>query len=446
MMRRFPIRVHAAFHAGTGTAARTRRPTRRSLQARVTLPAIATIVAACTAVVTPLHATAQNPPGAPNPPNAPNTPAAPNTPEAQAAPSLTVEEYRPRSTLRVPATTVTRARFPFIDVHSHQRPRTQEQIDQLVREMDELNMAVLVDLSGGTGERLAQKVAAYRERYASRFVVFANVDFTGIDEPGWSERAARQLEQDVRVHGAGGLKIFKNLGMDLHDRDGRVRTDDPRLDAIWAKAGELGVPVLIHTAEPASFFEPHDATNERWLELKLHPGRARPPDRYPSWETLMQEQWNVFRRHPQTTFISAHMSWLANDLDRLGQLLDEMPNMVVELGAVIAEIGRQPRHAARFFARYRDRVLLGKDSYRPEEYHTYFRVLETADEYFDYYRDYHAFWRMYGLDLPDDVLRAIYYDNARRLLPPDQAPDFSSGSSGHDSAPVSAVPASGAGR
>jgi uncharacterized protein len=333
------------------------------------------------------------------------------------AQTLSIEEYVPRSTLRVPGAEITRARFPFIDVHSHQRALTQDRIEALVAEMDALNMAVLVDLSGGSGEPLGRKVAAYGERFADRFVVFANVDFAGIDEPGWTEGAVRRLEEDVRVHGARGLKIFKNLGMDVRDGGGRVPTDDPRLDAVWAKAGELGVPVLIHTAEPASFFDPHDATNERWLELKRFPNRARPPERYPSWETLMQEQWNVFRRHPGTTFISAHMAWLANDLERLGTLLDELPNMYVEMGAVIAELGRQPRATQRFMARYRDRVLMGKDAYRPEEYHTYFRVLESDDEYFDYYRDYHAFWKMYGAQLPDDVLRAIYQGNAARIIP-----------------------------
>jgi uncharacterized protein len=338
-------------------------------------------------------------------------------PAAGAGQSLTIEEYEPRSTLRVPGSEITRARFPFIDVHSHQRARTAAQVDTLVAEMDALNMAVLVDLSGGSGESLGRKVAAYGERHANRFVVFANLNFNGIAEPGWTESAVRQLEEDVRVHGARGLKIFKNLGMDLRDTNGRVATDDPRLDPVWAKAGELGVPVLIHTAEPAPFFDPPDETNERWLELKLFPNRARPPERYPSWEELMQEHWNVFRRHPGTNFISAHMSWLANDLGRLGTLLDEMPNMYVELGAVIAEIGRQPRAAREFMSRYRDRVLLGKDTYRPSEYHTYFRVLESADEYFDYYRHYHAFWKMYGANLPDDVLRAVYQANAARLIP-----------------------------
>lgn len=332
---------------------------------------------------------------------------------------MTIERYQPRSTLRVPETPVTRARFPFIDVHSHQSvDATPGQIDTIVAAMDRLNMRVMVNLSGRSGERLAHGVRNFSGRHPGRFVTFANLDFEGIDDPSWGARAADQLERDVRDGGAQGLKIFKNLGMTVRDSLGRrIPTDDPRLDPVWARAGQLGIPVLIHTAEPASFFEPIDEHNERWLELTLHPNRARPPSDYPSWETLMQEQWNVFRRHPGTNFIAAHLAWLGGDLTRLGALLDELPNMYVELGAVIAEIGRQPRFGRAFFERYQDRILIGKDSWRPDEYHVYFRVLETQDEYFDYYRNYHAFWKMYGLGLPDDVLRKVYYGNALRLIP-----------------------------
>ena len=333
--------------------------------------------------------------------------------------SLAVEEYTPRSTLRVPEHRLTRARFPFIDVHNHQRPnQTPEQIRQMVREMDALNMAVMVDLSGGAGGSVADKVKMFGPEYGKRFVVFTNIDFRGIDQPGWTERAVRQLETDVKVHGARGLKIFKNLGLTVTDSKGqRVRTDDPRIDPVWAKAGELGIPVLIHTGEPLPFFEAVDRHNERWLELKLHPDRARPAGRYPSWEAVMQEQWNVFRKHPGTTFLNAHLGWLGNDLDRLGKLLDEHPNVHTELAAVAYELGRQPRRAREFLVRYQDRVLMGKDTWAPAEYHTYFRILETGDEYFDWYRNYHAHWKMYGLELPEPVLRKIYYGNALKVIP-----------------------------
>lgn len=332
------------------------------------------------------------------------------------AQEMTVEAYEPRSTLVVPEHPVTRAKFPFIDVHNHQRPNADAA--ELVREMDRLNMAVMVNLSGGSGEQLARQVENLKGKEPRRFLVFANLDFEGIDEPGWGERAAAQLERDVREGGAQGLKIFKNLGLDLKDSRGeRVRTDDPRLDPVWRKAGELGVPVLIHTGEPSEFFAPHDANNERWLELKQFPSRARPADRYPSFEQVMSEQHAVFRRHPQTKFINAHLGWLGGDLGRLGRLMDEMPNMYTEIGAVLAELGRQPRFARDFFIRYQDRVLFGKDTWAPEEYHYYFRTLETDDEYFPYYRKRHAFWRLYGLDLPDEVLRKLYYQNALRIIP-----------------------------
>jgi uncharacterized protein len=333
--------------------------------------------------------------------------------------AMTVEEYAPVSTLRVPENSVTRARFPFVDVHGHQRGvRSAEQIERLVREMDELNMAVMVNLSGGSGAALVRnRESLQRAGFENRFVVFANLDFDGVEEPGWGEAAAAQLERDVRQGGASGLKIFKNLGMDLYDTRGRVRTNDTRLDPVWRRAGELGIPVLIHTGEPISFFDAIDESNERWLELTQFPSRARPADRYPSWETVMGEQHDVFRRHPGTTFINAHLGWMGNDLGRLGELLDELPNMYVELGAVIYEIGRQPRFARQFFERYQDRIMMGKDSYAQDEFHVYFRIFETEDEYFDYYRRRHAFWQMYGMGLPDEVLRKVYFENALRVIP-----------------------------
>ena len=215
-----------------------------------------------------------------------------------------------------------------------------------------------------------------------------------------------------------GLKVFKNLGMFLTDKSGkRVRTDDPRLDPVWKKAGELGIPVLIHTGEPVAFWLPLDKHNERWLELQQFPNRRRNDPKFASFDETMTEQHNVFRKHPKTKFINAHLGWLGHDLARLGKLMDELPNMYTELGAILYELGRQPRAARAFLIKYQDRVLMGKDIWNPEEYATYFRVLETEDEYFDYYRKRHAFWKMYGLGLPDEVLKKIYYKNALRIIP-----------------------------
>ncbi len=209
---------------------------------------------------------------------------------AGSAQTMTVEDYTPRSTLVVPAHPVTRARYPFIDVHSHQRGNMPaERLDSLVRDMDAINMAVMVNLSGGTGERLTRTIENMKGRYPRRFVVFATVRFDSIDHPDFGERAAKQLAEDVR-NGAQGLKIFKNFGLTLKDSAGqRIRVDDPRFDPIWSACAELGIPVLIHTGEPAEFFEPQDQYNERWFELKQFPNRARPPDRFPTWEQIMGE-------------------------------------------------------------------------------------------------------------------------------------------------------------
>ena len=333
-------------------------------------------------------------------------------------PTMQVGEYDPRSTLVVPEHPKTRAKFPFIDVHGHQGALTAERAAQLVKEMDELNMGLMVNLSGQSGDALKTRIAALKGRYPNRFVVFANMNLREVNRPDFGTWAASELERDVKVHGAQGLKVFKELGMDTRDASGkRIPLDDPRFDPVWAKAGELGIPVLIHTAEPAEFFKPIDKHNERWLELVLNPRRARPPDRYPPFDSLMAEQHRVFRKHAKTTFINAHLGWYGADLGHLGALMDSLPNMMTELGAVIYEIGRQPRAGREFFIRYQDRILMGKDSYAKEEYHTYFRIFETADEYFPYYRNYHAFWRMYGMDLPDSVLKKVYFGNAVRVIP-----------------------------
>ena len=328
------------------------------------------------------------------------------------------ESYDPPSTLVVPETIVEKAKFPFIDVHSHHWGLADKDLDELIAEMDELNMNIVVNLSGRGGERLKNMMDNIKKNgYEDRIINFTNIEIRSIDEADWAENTLKQLDYDYSI-GARGLKIYKSQGMTNLDASGnRIPINDPRLDAIWEKCGELGIPVLIHSADPKSFWAPHDSLNERWLELKLRPGRKRSNDNPASWETIISEQHDIFRRHPNTKFINAHMGWFPNDLKRLGELLDEIPNMYVEIGAVIAELGRQPRMAKKFFEKYQDRVLFGKDSYRPEEYPTYFRVLESDDEYFPYYKRYHAFWKMYGINLSDEILRKLYYENALKIIP-----------------------------
>ncbi len=336
---------------------------------------------------------------------------------SQATEKMDFEKYDPVSTLVVPQNKVTRSKFPFIDVHNHQFSMPTMQLSGLISEMDKLNMAVMVNLSGQNGNNLRSSVLNIKNNHPKRFIVFANVEFKSIGEDGWSERAAKQLEEDVK-NGANGLKIYKSLGSSTRDIAGkRVPVDDPRLDLIWKKAGELKIPVLIHTADPESFWKPMDEKNERWLELATHPRRKQTPTDSLDWQQLINEQHRMFKKHPKTIFINAHFGWYPNDLGKLGKLLDELPNMYVEFGAVIAELGRQPRTAKKFFEKYQDRILFGKDSWVPAEYATYFRVLETEDEYFPYHKKYHAFWAMYGMGLPDSILKKIYYKNALRIIP-----------------------------
>lgn len=336
---------------------------------------------------------------------------------AQANEKMDFEKYNPVSTLVVPEHKLTRAKFPFIDVHSHQSGMPTMNLSGLIQEMEKLNMAVMVNLSGRSGNSIIQSVKNIKENYPKRFIVFANIEFNGIGESDWTEKTIRQLEDDVK-NGANGLKVFKNLGFSVTDKDGkRVAVDDARLDPVWKKAGELKIPVLIHTADPGPFWEPMDEKNERWLELATHPRRKRTATDPVSWEQLMSEQHRMFKKHPGTTYINAHFGWYPNDLGTLSRLMDEMPNMNVEFGAVIAELGRQPKMARKFFEKYQDRILFGKDSWEPSEYATYFRVLETEDEYFPYHKKYHAFWAMYGMGLPDNILKKIYYKNALRIIP-----------------------------
>ena len=330
---------------------------------------------------------------------------------------MDIEEYSPKSTLIVPETTIKRAKFPFIDVHNHQFDMPLKDLSKLTAEMDSLNMAFMINLSGFRGVYLQQSLKNVKENAPTRFGLFVNIDFETIDEADFASEQVALIDQAVQ-DGVMGLKVYKSLGLTDRDKNGtRIAVNDPRLDPIWKACGDNNIPVLIHSGEPASFWHPKDKFNERWLELRQKPNRYRDPETNPSFEEVLAEQHDIFRKHPNTTFINAHLGWMGNDLDRLGAHLDTYPNVVTEIGAVLAELGRQPKRARQFFIDYQDRILFGKDSYRVSEYFTYFRVLETDDEYFDYYRKRHAHWKMYGLALPDSILKKLYYKNALRLFP-----------------------------
>jgi predicted TIM-barrel fold metal-dependent hydrolase len=336
-----------------------------------------------------------------------------------AAPSIL--DYRPKSTLVVPEHLVKKARYPAIDFHGHPFAMlgSVQSLAQMGAQLDSLNVRAIVVANNVSGDALKQMMATIRSSPAmkNRVRVLAGIDFRNVG-PGWAQKAVAQLEADVATGAVGIGEIPKNFGQTIRKADGsRLKLDDPELDPIWQAAARLKLPVFIHTGDPQEFYQPIDYHNERWLELELFPGRRVSPDRHPNFEELMKERDNLFRRNPRTTFVAAHMGWHANDLARLGKTLTEMPNVYVDVGAVLYDIGRQPRAAHDFVVKYQDRILFGKDSYQPEEYPYYWRVFETNDDYFDYYRPYHAFWKLYGIGLPDDVLKKVYYQNALRITP-----------------------------
>ena len=330
---------------------------------------------------------------------------------------MDIEEYSPKSTLIVEENLVKRAKYPFVDVHNHQFDMPVKNLDKLVAEMDQLNMSFMINLSGFRGLYLRKSLENIRKNAPLRFGLFLNIDFEDIDDVNFKQTQVALIDS-AAAEGVMGLKVYKSLGLTSRDSEGnRIAVNDPRLDPIWKACGDNHLPVLIHSGEPASFWHPKDKYNERWLELRQKPNRYRDPETNPSFEEVLAEQHDIFRKHPNTIYINAHLGWMGNDLDRLGKHLDTYPNVMTEIGAVLAELGRQPKRARQFFIDYQDRILFGKDSYNLSEYYTYFRVLETEDEYFDYYRKRHAHWKMYGLALPDSILQKLYYKNALTLFP-----------------------------
>lgn len=353
----------------------------------------------------------------------------PNNCLAPASPPPSIVDYRPKSTLIVPSAGMKwKAKYPVVDFHGHPSGLlgNADGIARLGASMDSVNVRLMIAADNVSGDRLTRTMELVNgsPTMKDRVRLLTGINLNGVG-PGWAAKAVAQLEADVKGGAVGIGEIGKGFGLSTKKADGtRLRLNDPDLDPIWEAAARLKLPVFIHTADPQEFFREVDNTNERWLELTLFPERLYPQDKYPSFNQLMAERDSLFLRHPKTTFVAAHLGWHANDLGRLGRMFDKMPNVLAEVGAVLYDIGRQPRSAHDFFIKYQDRLLFGKDSFQPEEYPYYWRVFETRDDYFDYYRDYHAFWKLYGIDLPDVVLKKVYYQNALRIMPAIQIPGW----------------------
>lgn len=332
-----------------------------------------------------------------------------------------LKNYDPRPALVTRQTRVDRPKFPAIDIHCHWSDPVSPGL--LLRAMDDLGVEKSVNLSGGWGQSLERMLARYADGSEGRLLIFANIDWTRVDDPDFAPAHAKQLA-GFRARGVAGLKIFKGLGLTDRDSTGRViAVDDPRLDPIFAACAELKLPVLIHSADPPPFFQPVDRFNERWMQLRRHPDWSFFGPQFPGREQVLAQRDRRIARHRDTVFIVAHLAEHADDLAKLADFLDAHPNAYVDLSAREAEIGRQPFSARRFFIKYADRILFGTDRYPGRidqpRHRIYYRMLETEDEYFDYFD--HPFpptgeWKIYGLNLPDDVLRKIYRENALRAL------------------------------
>ena len=336
---------------------------------------------------------------------------------------LKLKDWQPRSMLVTRQSVVETPRFPVIDIHNHlgggAEFLTAERVARYLAEMDSAGVRTVINLDGGSGQRLRETLAALDQKHPGRFLTFAQIDFTGIEDEGWSTREVERLRESFQL-GARGLKFHKTLGLRVRYQNGQLMLpDDRQLDPIYALCGELGKPIVIHVADPAAFFTPLDRFNERWHELNQHPDWLFFGDQFPPRQQILDSLERAVSRHPKTTFISTHFGNNAENLEAVAGQLDRYPNLFVDFDARISELGRQPYAARRFFLKYQDRILFGTDTTpRRDAFRIYYRFLETDDEYFDCSASHHlqGFWMIYGIHLPDEVLVKIYHENAERLL------------------------------
>ena len=341
---------------------------------------------------------------------------------------MLLRDFRPRSKLVTKITHIDRPRFPVVDAHNHLAEPfgggwDHKPLSELLDRLDKAGVTHYVDLDGGWGEEILESHLDYFKNPApDRFQIFGGVEWfrwrkMGDTFPEWAAKRLRAQKE----RGAQGLKIWKPLGLQVEDHNDKlVEVDDERLIPIWETAGELGMPVMIHVADPVAFFDPIDETNERWEEIGAHPEWAYTSPPYPPFMHIMKGLRTIVKRHANTTFIGAHVGCYGENLGWVGQMLDECPNYYIDISARLGELGRQPYTARKFFIQYQDRILFGLDAGPSlDEYRLSYRFLETDDEYFNYSTGeipLQGRWYICGLYLPDDVLKKVYSDNARKVL------------------------------
>ncbi len=342
---------------------------------------------------------------------------------------LPLARWAPRAQTVAPRTPVRRAAVPCVDVHNHLgrwlHPDGGWMIDDvaaLLALLDEHGVATVVNLDGRWGDELEANLDRYDRAHPGRFATFAHLDWSALAGADPARALVAQLDDAAR-RGARGLKVWKDLGLTCRDAAGElVLPDDPRLAPVFARAGELGLPVLIHTADPVAFFAPLDRHNERLDELAQHPEWWFGDTSTPTFGRLMDALEALVASTPGTTYIGAHVGCHAEDLGRVARMFAEHANFHADIGGRIAELGRTPRAFRALVAAHPDRVLFGTDAYPPDAaaYEVAFRFVETADEAFDYAPGEpvppQGRWQVGGADLPADLLPAFYAGNARRLL------------------------------
>jgi len=365
--------------------------------------------------------------------------------ETKPAP-LDLSSYEPKSMLQVEEHRVERAKFPVIDFHTHITVSTKSEngvelspsrqylgtAEELLAVMDRRNMRAMVNLTGGYEDGLVEAVTKYDRKHPGRFYTFCEPSYSYFKESNYARLQGDAIEQAHR-DGARGLKILKTLGLYLRENitsGTLVKIDDPRFDPMWDACGQFNMPVAIHISDPVAFFTPTDRFNERYEELNNHPDWSFYGKDFPSNAELIEARNRVFARHPKTQFVTLHVGNFAENLQNVSENLDRFPNMFVDIAARIGELGRQPVTSRKFFDRYQDRILFATDAtphgdefpqqvFNDQLYEIYYRFLETQDEYFDYAPAKippQGRWRIYGINLPEDILQKVYNGNAARLL------------------------------
>ena len=334
---------------------------------------------------------------------------------AKAEVDLRLSDFAPRSELKVPAHAIGKARFPAIDYHNHLDSCDPQDV---LRIMDVCGIEKVVNITMKTGQDALDVLDRFHRAAPDRFVSIGWMDWSGIERRDFIPLTIERMERLVE-HGACGLKLWKDLGLSIRDASGALlRIDDERLAPVFYKAAELHIPVMFHTADPDAFFSPADRFNERYEELAAHPDWSFCGASV-SKASLLAQRDRVIARHQGTTFVCAHLAECGENLSYVADLLDRNPNLYVDFSARVSELGRQPYTAREFVLRYADRILFGTDLLpEVEMYRLYFRFLETADEYFEYpsHASRQGRWNIYGIFLPDDVLRKVYRENALKLL------------------------------